>query len=140
MNPTLSRHLAALLAGSAVAACGTETREDVCATIRVDQECPTAQADVLDLLPDQLCESPSQKVVGVIAGPRRVDDETTTFSGDFVESDLQDDPTKVACCYDVRTQPIPGSDCVIGRPLRGRHGGPETAPVVPSRGWTRTVA
>ncbi len=44
-----------------------------------------------------------------------------------------DDP----CCYTVRHERRSGG-CIVGRPLRGRHGGPSTAPTVARPGWTRT--
>ncbi len=118
-----------------VAGCATDTRTDVCTTIRTDQTCPEG-ADAKAQLPERLCESPEQAVVSIVDGPRRVEDESTIQQG-FFESDLPDDPTLVACCYDVGVRPIPGSGCVIGRPLRGPQGSPSTAPIVARTGWTR---
>lgn len=135
---TLDRYLSLLLAGG-LTACATETRDDVCTTIAVSEACPEA-SEAKASLPDQLCETPSQAVVRVTGGPTRVEDETTTFQGPFPDTGgPEDDPDKVACCYTVETRPIPGSNCVgvVGRPLRGVHGGPQTAPVVASPGWQR---
>lgn len=120
-----------------IGACAPRELDDTaCLYLDLGETCPSAEDAAVELKGDTTCESPQRKVVKT---GELVESGDIVFTPGYGSATFESGDTGQAytkCCYEAAYRTLPGSNCVIGRPLV-RDGAPTTAALVERGDWRR---